>query len=147
MGLDARKPVLGLSNKMRFQPACSATETSQKIGNFHVAILDILSNKGIKKKRWSNKKKNAGQAVRMHRMVCAFVVCKPQKTGFSCIKAHSYMTRYEKCLARGLSLESSLVIMVCLVSKTTQLAYKAGHYPSISEHHCWWSDRAPNTVY
>ena len=28
MGLVARKPVFGVSNKVRFKPACSATETS-----------------------------------------------------------------------------------------------------------------------
>ena len=28
IGRDARKPVLGISNKVRFKPACSATETS-----------------------------------------------------------------------------------------------------------------------
>ena len=28
MGLDAKKPVFGVSDKVRFKPACSATETS-----------------------------------------------------------------------------------------------------------------------
>ena len=28
MGHDARKPVFGVSDKLRFKPACSATETS-----------------------------------------------------------------------------------------------------------------------
>ena len=47
---DARKPDFGISDKVRFQPACSATKTTQKIEFFLVVILDmILSNKGIKK--------------------------------------------------------------------------------------------------
>ena len=47
---NARKPDFGISDKVRFQPACSATETSQKIEILLVAILDmILSYKGIKK--------------------------------------------------------------------------------------------------
>ena len=28
LGLDARKPVFGVYDKVRFRPACSATETS-----------------------------------------------------------------------------------------------------------------------
>ena len=48
MGLAATKPVLGVSDKVRFKPVFSATETSQKIEISLVASLDIiLSNKRI----------------------------------------------------------------------------------------------------
>ena len=57
MGLAARKPVFWVSAKVRFKPACSATGTSKKI-------------------------KGADQTVGMRRLVCTFVVYKPQKTGF-----------------------------------------------------------------
>ena len=50
MGLIATKPVFGVSDKVRFKPACSATETSYKIEVSLVASLDILlSNKRITK--------------------------------------------------------------------------------------------------
>ena len=50
MGCDARKPVFGVSDKLRCKPACPATETSKKIEISLVASLDmILSNKGITK--------------------------------------------------------------------------------------------------
>ena len=46
LGLDARKPVFGVSAKARFKPACSATETNKKIEILLVASLYmILSNK------------------------------------------------------------------------------------------------------
>ena len=35
LGRDARKPAIGVLNKMRFKPACSATETSKKL-KFHL---------------------------------------------------------------------------------------------------------------
>ena len=45
MGCDARNPILGVSDKVRFKPACSATKTSYGIEISHVASLDmILSN-------------------------------------------------------------------------------------------------------
>ena len=45
-----RKLVLEVSDKVRLKPACSATETSQKIKIALVASLEmILSNKGITK--------------------------------------------------------------------------------------------------
>ena len=48
MGLVARKPVFGVSNKVRFKPAFSATETSQKIEIALEASLGmIFSNTGI----------------------------------------------------------------------------------------------------
>ena len=44
------KPIVGISNKMRFKPACSATGTSEKVENLLVAGLEIiLSNKRITK--------------------------------------------------------------------------------------------------
>ena len=44
MGRDARKPVFGVSEKVRFKPVCLATDTCQKISL--VASLDmILCNK------------------------------------------------------------------------------------------------------
>ena len=50
MGLDARKPVFGVSEKVRFKPACSATETSKKLEILLVASLGmILSKKKIPK--------------------------------------------------------------------------------------------------
>ena len=46
MGLDVSKPVLGVSDKVRFKPVSSATEINQKIEILLVASLDmILSNK------------------------------------------------------------------------------------------------------
>ena len=66
MGRGARKPVYGVSEKARLEPACSATENSLKFENSLVASLDmVLSNKLIT---------NAG----MCRLVCVFVVRKPQ---------------------------------------------------------------------
>ena len=50
MGLVARKPVFRFSNKARFKPACSATETSKKVENSHVASLDIILSKSEKTK-------------------------------------------------------------------------------------------------
>ena len=50
MGLAARKPVFGVSDKVRFKPIPSATEISKKIEISRVASLDIiLSNKRITK--------------------------------------------------------------------------------------------------
>ena len=50
MGLHVRKPVLQVSDEVRFKPTCSATETSYKIEISLIAILDIiLSDKRIKK--------------------------------------------------------------------------------------------------
>ena len=42
LGLVARKPVFGVSEKARLKPACSATETSQKIEISLVASLDMI---------------------------------------------------------------------------------------------------------
>ena len=50
MGHVARKPVFGVSDKVRFKPVSSATETSCKIDILLVARLDmILSKKRITK--------------------------------------------------------------------------------------------------
>ena len=50
LGLVARKSVFGISEKVRFKPACSATESSYKYEISLVASLDmILSNKRITK--------------------------------------------------------------------------------------------------
>ena len=50
MGLVARKPVFGVSNKVRFKPACSATDSARKFEILLVESLDmILSNKRITK--------------------------------------------------------------------------------------------------
>ena len=46
MGLDARKPVFGASEKLLRKPACSATETTKTSEISLVANMDmILSNK------------------------------------------------------------------------------------------------------
>ena len=45
MGRNARKPVFGVSNKVRFKPAFSASEAYKKIEISQVASQDmILSN-------------------------------------------------------------------------------------------------------
>ena len=50
MGLDAAKPVLGVSDEARLKLVSSATETDQKIEGSPVACLDMmLSNKRITK--------------------------------------------------------------------------------------------------
>ena len=47
-GLVVRQPVFGVSEKVRFKPACSATETSSIYATSLVASVDmILSNKQI----------------------------------------------------------------------------------------------------
>ena len=50
LGREVRKPVFGVSHKVRFQPACSATGTSWKILISLVARFDmVLSKKPITK--------------------------------------------------------------------------------------------------
>ena len=50
MGRNATKPVFGVSDKVRFKPACSAEETSKKIEISLVSSLDIIiSNRRITK--------------------------------------------------------------------------------------------------
>ena len=73
MGCDVRKPVFGVSDKVRLKPAHSATETSQKFVILLPASLDmIFSNKRITK-----------VLIGLHKLVFVFDVCKPSKTGFS----------------------------------------------------------------
>ena len=75
MGRDVKKPVSGVSNRVIFKLACSATETSLKIEISLISSLDmILYNKPITK--------GLIRLCIMRRLVCAFVVHKPQKTGF-----------------------------------------------------------------
>ena len=45
MGLVMTKPVFGVSDKVRFKPACSATEISQKNDISLVASLDMVLSK------------------------------------------------------------------------------------------------------
>ena len=45
MGLNATKPVLGVSDKASFKPVSSATETSSKIEISHVASLHMIFSK------------------------------------------------------------------------------------------------------
>ena len=50
LGLDATKPVFGVSDKARLKPVSSATESSYKIEMLLVVSLDkVLSNKQITK--------------------------------------------------------------------------------------------------
>ena len=74
MGLIPRKPVFGVSNKASFKSVSSATETSLKLNftgtKFTYDTFQKANNKG------------ADQSARMRRLVCACVVCEPQKTGF-----------------------------------------------------------------
>ena len=42
MGLYATKPVFGVSDEVRFKPACSATETSLKIEFLLIVSLDMI---------------------------------------------------------------------------------------------------------
>ena len=68
VGLNVTKPVFHVSDKARLKPVSLALETSQKIEISPVASVDILSNRGITKVPI--------------RLVCAFVVHEPPKTGF-----------------------------------------------------------------
>ena len=50
MGIDATKPIFGVSHKTNLKPVSPTTEASEKIENLHAASLDmILSNKRIAK--------------------------------------------------------------------------------------------------
>ena len=70
-----RKPVFGDSAKASFKPVSSATETSYKFEILPVARLNML----LSKKQII---KALIHIARMRRLVCAFVVRTPQKTGF-----------------------------------------------------------------
>ena len=45
MGLDVRKPVLGVSDKVMLKPTCSATESDLNIEISLVASLDLIHSK------------------------------------------------------------------------------------------------------
>ena len=65
LGLVARKPVFGVSDKASFKPVFSTTRCKFTYNTFQKA-----NNKG------------ADQTARMRKLVCACVVRKPPKTGF-----------------------------------------------------------------
>ena len=79
MGLDARKPVFGVSDEARLNPVPSATGTSLKIEISLVASLDLILSKGANNK-------GAEQFVRMRRLVCAFVFSQTTEDRFSRVK-------------------------------------------------------------
>ena len=80
MGIHVIKPVFGVSDKARLKPVSSATETSWKIEN-------CACSKSLYDTFQKANNKCADQSVRMRRLVCAFVVRKPPKTGFLVWKA------------------------------------------------------------
>ena len=59
---------------MGFKPACSAIETSQKIGKF--------ARSKSRYDTFQSANEGADQTAWMRRLVCAFVVRKPLKTGY-----------------------------------------------------------------
>ena len=75
MGLVARKPGFGVSDKATFKPVSSATESSQKIQiSFQASLHMILSKKGITK-----------VLIRLHGCTgwsAPVLFATPQKTGF-----------------------------------------------------------------
>ena len=71
MDLVARKPVFGISDRVRMKPFSSATETSQKL-----EISPIASFRYATFRRANNK--HANQTARICRLVCACVVLKPR---------------------------------------------------------------------
>ena len=79
MGLVARKPVFGVSDKVRLKPVPTATETSQKIEISLAASLNLCIPKA--------NNKGADQTARMRRLVCVFIVHKSSKTGFLALRA------------------------------------------------------------
>ena len=50
MGLEATEHVFGVSDKARFKPVSSATETSKKIEIYLVASLDMILSKNEKQR-------------------------------------------------------------------------------------------------
>ena len=68
--LVATKPVFRVSDKARLKPGSSATDWNFGRRKFRYDTLQLANNQG------------ADQTARMHRLVCAFVVRKPPKTGF-----------------------------------------------------------------
>ena len=78
MGLNAKKPVFGVSDNVRFKPVSSATETSKS----RYDTFQLGNNKG------------ADQTERMHRLVCNFVGRKPPKTGFLSSNKHTVLRTF-----------------------------------------------------
>ena len=74
----------GFQGKRGSKPVSPATETSQKTENLPVASLHNLTFQKVNNK-------GADQTARMRRLVCACVVRKPPKTGFSPVAAHIYL--------------------------------------------------------
>ena len=94
LGRSAKNPVFGVSDKVRFKPACSATETSFKIEISLVSSLDmILSNKRITK-----------ALIRLRRCAgwSAPVLFVNPQDRFSSVNAHMDRTATEKNSLRGL---------------------------------------------
>ena len=89
IGRDVTKPVFGVSYKARIKPVSPATETSKKIEISLVASFDI--------KLKTTNSKGADQSAQMRRLVCAFVVRKPPKTGFLASKP-SHVTMSRTCI-------------------------------------------------
>ena len=71
MGFEATNSVFWVSDKARLKPVSSATETSKKTEISLVEAFQKANSKG------------ADQSGRMHRLVCTFVVRKPQRQVFS----------------------------------------------------------------
>ena len=76
-GPRREKTCLRGSDKARFKPVSSATETNKKIeiSPVHVARLHMILSK-------KTNNKGADQTARMRRLVCTCVVRKPPKAGF-----------------------------------------------------------------
>ena len=72
MSHDATKSVFGVSEKVILKPVSSVTGTSCNFAcsKFGYDTFQNAKNKG------------ADQSARMRRLVCAFTVCNPPKTGF-----------------------------------------------------------------
>ena len=67
LSLVTRKPVFGVCDQVRLEPACSATETTQRLEISDIEIKDII----LSRQRTN---KGADQTARMRRLICAFVV-------------------------------------------------------------------------
>ena len=80
MGLNATKPVFGISDKVSFKPDSSASETSWKIEISPVASLHMILPK-------MQITKGTDQTARMCRLVCDCVVSKTHEDRFSHVKA------------------------------------------------------------
>ena len=74
MSRGVRKPVLGVSDKVRFKPACSARDWLE---NWNFARSKSRYDTFQKENN-----KGADQSARMRRLVCTFAVHESPKTGF-----------------------------------------------------------------